>query len=165
MLGSYRVGLLLGLAFIGASPGFCSPESRVQITAPAPWLDSLERPDFAAPTSADAKQGFDVLLSEDQFSVGDQARYTHLTYRITSALGVQNGSNVTVTYDPEYESIDFHRLRIVGDGQVMDRLDALFVCRGRQNNFSDCDCRGHLDSAHPDFETREGHFRELSGYR
>ena len=123
MIGHCRAGLMLGFALVAASQGLSASGARVQVAPSPPWVDSVEKPDFAAPISADAKQGFDVLLSEDQFSVEDQARYTHLVYRITSALGVQNGSNVTVTYDPEYESIDFHRLCIVRDGQVIDRLD------------------------------------------
>src|SRR5580698_6785076 len=77
MIGLCRVGILLGLALASASPGLCIPDAHVHVAAPASWVDSLEKPDFAAPSSGDAKQGFDILLSEAQISVEDQARYTH----------------------------------------------------------------------------------------
>jgi len=123
MIGLSRSTLVSGLALIQVPAALGGPPARVQIAPPAAWVDSGVKPDYGAPDSPDAKKGFDILLADDQFSVDEQSRYFRLVYRITSAYGVQNGSSVSVTYDPEYESIDFHRVGIVRGGEEIDRLD------------------------------------------
>jgi hypothetical protein len=117
-----RPRLLVLAFFLCSLTIFAADTDRIRTAAPAEWIDRNEKVDLKVPASKDATAGFDILLSDEQIHVGLEARYLHMAYRITSAEAVQRGSQVSVNFDPEYESIDFHQLQVFRDGQPSNRL-------------------------------------------
>ena len=120
-----------------ASATVVSTPAPISAAAPTP-ADSATAPSFAiAPAaawvakytpeaSADVQsdgEGISYLLIDEQQNLEPRAAYRHEAYRITSDNGVQNGSSVGVTFDPTYERLTFHFVRIVRNGQTLDRLD------------------------------------------
>ncbi|ATC63874.1 hypothetical protein CMV30_07890 [Nibricoccus aquaticus] len=114
------VSLVLLLIFT-AAPG-SSQESPVRI-APAPeWIGEQEQPELSAPSPAKNPGGWFFLLFDRRFHAEESATYSHLAYRITNSSALQDGSQISVDYDPEYERIDFHAIRVVRAGKTTDRL-------------------------------------------
>jgi transglutaminase-like putative cysteine protease len=89
--------------------------------APA-WV-TVNNLDYTNPKlEADAEDGYFDLAFEKQVSVGEQSRYFRKAMKILSEAGVQNASEISVNFDPTYQSLTFHTVRIFRDGQVLNRL-------------------------------------------
>ncbi|TBW57953.1 DUF3857 domain-containing protein [Marinobacter halodurans] len=106
-------------------------------TGPVPdWVTPIDIP----VVESDGHEGSgstDVLLFDEQLNLtGDTPRqFFHLANHIRNAEGLQDNSSLSVTYDPDYESIVIHRIRIHRDGRVIDRLPtADFQIYQRESN-------------------------------
>jgi len=62
------------------------------------------------------------LLADMQTDVESQTRYHHYAYRFLSESGVQESSEQSFQFDPTYQKLSIHRLRIHRDGKIIDRL-------------------------------------------
>ena len=71
----------------------------------------------------DAEDGYVDIDYEKQVSLADQAVYIRESSRIISESGVQNNSQVSVGFDPTYQQLVFHTIRIIRDGQIINKLD------------------------------------------
>ncbi len=93
------------------------------IAAAPAWVKPFE-PDTSSPTSRDIPGGVAYLLKDRQESVAPGAYYYHEVRQITSENGVQNGASVSVSFDPSYQKLAFHLLRVTRkDGSPVNRLD------------------------------------------
>jgi hypothetical protein len=66
--------------------------------------------------------GFLYSLWEEQIHVDKEAAYNHIIREIVSEAGIQNGSSISVTYDPAYEKLEFHQLTIWRNNHPIQRL-------------------------------------------
>ena len=71
---------------------------------------------------AEAEDGLLNLRVERQVSLPDQSLYYRRTIKILSEAGVQNGSEISVNFDPVYEQLTFNSVLIIRDGKQIDKL-------------------------------------------
>ncbi|MEO6454432.1 MAG: DUF3857 domain-containing protein [Ginsengibacter sp.] len=71
----------------------------------------------------DAEDGYLDIGYEKQVSLIQQASYYKKTIKILSEAGVQNGSEISVTFDPAFEQLIFHSIRIIRDGKSLNKLE------------------------------------------
>ena len=116
---SFAFVLLLFL--FTAVPGF-SQDAPVRIAPEPEWIGAPEVPDLAAPSPAKNPGGWYFLLFDRRFHAEKAEAYSHIAYRIANSTALQDGSQISVDYDPEYERIDFHFIRVVRAGKTTDRL-------------------------------------------
>ena len=112
--------VMLALAFaLGAE---CAHADEVQTGPPPAWV-TLRTPDldFASPR-ADARYGGYQLLLDGQINSISGERFYQQVTRIVNQEGVSNFSDLTVSYDPSYASLEVHWFRIHRNGQVFDKL-------------------------------------------
>lgn len=114
--------LLLLLCFSPLWAAEIPGASRVKVAPPPEWVRAQSAPDDPAVTSKGASRGICYLLMDRQAEVEKQETYSHVAYRITSAAGMQDASQVAFSFDPDYQSIELHSLVIWRDGQRQDRL-------------------------------------------
>ncbi|HEX4630432.1 MAG TPA: DUF3857 domain-containing protein [Chthoniobacterales bacterium] len=89
--------------------------------APAPgWVKNFEP--LSKENDGDSG-GISYLLIDRQDNVGQQEAFYHEVRQVTSDNGVQNGASVTVSFDPAYQELIFHLLRVTRGGAVTNRLD------------------------------------------
>ncbi|WGK66306.1 DUF3857 domain-containing protein [Croceiramulus getboli] len=76
-------------------------------------------------TSASDEQnlGFYYLLVDNQDDLQSEQFYRRTIYEITNNQGVAEMSDLTVDYDPEYQKLFFHHIRIIREGQIIDRFE------------------------------------------
>jgi transglutaminase-like putative cysteine protease len=102
--------------------GFLSGQSyRLGIPPPA-WVIPLE-PDVSAPVpAAQVSAGIYFLLDETQDDLlpGQAAHYSHQAYRIVNRSGTEHGGELQIDFDPAYQTLAVHRLRIIRDGRPID---------------------------------------------
>jgi hypothetical protein len=74
------------------------------------------------PTRDDVSNGYYYTLYDLQSNLNCNTEYTHYIRDISNESGVQNGSEVSVTFAPEFQQVVFHRISILRDGAIIDRL-------------------------------------------
>lgn len=110
---------LLALAAAGRASG--APAYRV---APAPaWVASVEW-DRSRPPSAEGPDGLERLLADTQIRLGagGATRFFHGARRVVTAAGVENGAELSFEFEPSYERLTLHGVKV---HRGRERLDAL----------------------------------------
>ena len=92
-------------------------------TGPPPgWVDEAE-PDVSVWQDADGSPT-EFLLYDSQVRVGetDLQGWVHFALRLTGPAAVESNSQIEIGFDPTYQRVALHRLRVIRDGQVRDLL-------------------------------------------
>ncbi len=71
----------------------------------------------------DAADGYINISFETQVSLADQSKYFFYSKKIISKSGVQNESQISVSFDPSYEQLIFHSIHIIRKGEILNRLE------------------------------------------
>jgi transglutaminase-like putative cysteine protease len=69
-----------------------------------------------------ANDGYIDLLYDKQVSVASQATYFKRSIKILSESGVQNASEVSVSFDPSYSQLVFHSINIIRGHETINKL-------------------------------------------
>jgi transglutaminase-like putative cysteine protease len=95
------------------------------IGTPPGWVN-----DVAAPTGDWVKQqkptnGIAYLLVDRQWKVedGKQKFFNHVVSQALSVTGVEEVSQISIEFDPVYQSLTLHKVAIIRNGVSFDRLD------------------------------------------
>jgi hypothetical protein len=112
------LSIILGLLL---TPGL-QALPHVKTSALPGWL-YLTHPDLQKkPARDEISNGYYYVLYDLQSNLNCNTEYTHYIRDIANESGVQNGSEVSVTYAPEFQQVVFHRISILRDGVTIDRL-------------------------------------------
>lgn len=85
------------------------------------WVDFIDYADNEI-NKDDVSKGSFILLFDSQVNASKKVAYSRLVTKITDNVGIQNASTINVTYDPTYQSLKFHNIKVIRDGQVIDKL-------------------------------------------
>lgn len=118
----FTFSLCLVLLFWCSGAAFGDTPS-VHISAKPNWLSAI-KPYNQKPSSRTIERGFYYALIEEQVQVEKQADYNHIIREIVSETGIQNASQISVSFDPAYERLDFHDITVWRDGKPLNRLKA-----------------------------------------
>ncbi|MBA4135700.1 MAG: hypothetical protein C0518_00125 [Opitutus sp.] len=116
--------LLVSLSLLGSFVRAADP-ARPQIGPPPEWVNVLLQADLAAESRApivESGTGRDFLHFDEQTNLARQTRTFHTVYRITSQSGLSDGAQISRSFDPSYEALEFHSIRLWRDGAAQDRL-------------------------------------------
>lgn len=69
-----------------------------------------------------AEDGYIDLNHECQVNLAEQTTFYRNTTKIISQAGVQNGSQVSVTFDPAYSKLIFHYVNVIRQGTTIKKL-------------------------------------------
>ena len=117
-----RRGLvLLGLLLL-ATPLFAASFGDFDVAAPPAWVELASvNPALVAPQHQ-VRYGIYDLLSDHQVRVagdGSVEHYFRIARRVLSSSGVQNASELSIDFDPSYEKLVLHDVRLLrGDVRV-----------------------------------------------
>lgn len=78
----------------------------------------------ATPPAKDISDGYFLSFYENQNNVELQEDYSHTIREIVSDAGVQNGSEISVTYEPGFQKLIFHKIILWRNNQPSDQLKA-----------------------------------------
>jgi transglutaminase-like putative cysteine protease len=85
------------------------------------WLSAYK--DYnQKPSLRTIERGFFYALIEQQIQVEKQAHYHHVIKEIVSETGIQNASQISISFDPAFERLDFHNITIWRDNKPINRL-------------------------------------------
>jgi hypothetical protein len=104
--------LMMAIEVIGANVG----------VSPSPsWLIQVS-PSGPSPSSKEYSDGYYISFIDRQFHLENKVSYTRVIREIVTESGVQNGSEINVVFDPSYERLDFHYIKVWRDGKESSRL-------------------------------------------
>ncbi|MES1249500.1 MAG: DUF3857 domain-containing transglutaminase family protein, partial [Chitinophaga rupis] len=103
---------------------FISPVLSAQKPAIADepsWISSTDYNSAKIP--GDAEDGYSYLALEKQVNIAAHTVYHKTVIKIITGAGIQNASEVSVSYDPSYQHMVFHNIQIIRDGAVINKLN------------------------------------------
>lgn len=110
----------LGLLFLSLTL-FAGRKNPVVEKQPA-WVTATSINYTANKFDQEAEDGYSDLHYEKQVSLQQQSVFSKRAVHILSEAGVQNQSQISVEFDPSYQSLAFHTIRIVRGGEVINKL-------------------------------------------
>ena len=88
--------------------------------------DWVEVADVEWPENQNAEElsgGVHWLLVDKQHRPSSEESFHHFAVRMHSAQGIQDNADLNLNYDPEYQDLRLHFLRIHRDGEIINALD------------------------------------------
>jgi transglutaminase-like putative cysteine protease len=71
----------------------------------------------------EAEDGYFDIAYEQQVSLAQQSFFRRKSIKILTEAGIQNSSEVSVSFDPSYEQLTFHTIRIIRGNTIIDQLN------------------------------------------
>jgi Protein of unknown function (DUF2569)/Domain of Unknown Function with PDB structure (DUF3857)/Transglutaminase-like superfamily len=100
---------------------------RTSVGPAPPWVTDLDGRAEGTTDTTGLSGGVEYLLVDRQFHFGRQEEYGHQVLRYVSPTGVQGYSSVSVEFDPSYQTLTLHAIRIIRSGRVMEQLGTVQV--------------------------------------
>ncbi|HTK19175.1 MAG TPA: DUF3857 domain-containing protein [Mucilaginibacter sp.] len=95
---------------------------EIHTAAKPTWISTYK--DYnQKPSLRTIQDGYYYSLSEQQIHVEKKAQYFHYMREIISATGIQNGSQISVSFDPAFERLDFHEIIVWRNNKPQNRLN------------------------------------------
>lgn len=69
-----------------------------------------------------ASDGYIEMNFENQVNLADQSEYFRICKKILSQSGVQNASQISISFNPEFQQLIFHSIRIIRNNNSIDKL-------------------------------------------
>jgi len=159
------LGLLIAALALLAFPALqAAPGSRTVSIGPAPsWIARVDYDPAAEPPAGSASSGVYYLLSDAQERVASAEAFRRVAVRVLSEAGVQTASDISVDWDPQYQDIVFHSLRVIRAGSARDALSpAAFRVAQRETEFERSMYDGRLSALVSLGDVRSGDVIEYS---
>ena len=111
----------LALAMSAACPAWAR---ELLFEARPTWVDPVAVPMDVQAAPGSASGGVEYLLSDRQtrLEAHDIAAYVHYAMRAVSGDGVEEAAHVKVSFDPSYETLTLHSIKVHRGGRVFSRL-------------------------------------------
>ena len=103
-------------------PSFGNAQSKPLIQPEPSWVTHPAFDYNNTRMDEEAENGYINLELEKQVSIQQQSIYTKTAFRILSESGVQNGSQVSVNFDPTYNQLIFHSIKIIRGKETINKL-------------------------------------------
>lgn len=67
--------------------------------------------------------GLLTLLNDEQIHIPKKERYIRIVRKITDNVGVQDGSSISINFDPTYQQLFLHDITIIRKGKPINKLN------------------------------------------
>jgi transglutaminase-like putative cysteine protease len=117
--------LLLMASGVAAEALSVAARSRFSVRPCASWVEQIEADVPAKPPSDQVTGGIYHLLSDRQTRVQGtgQESYGHFSKQVVNAAGLEKASQVSVDFDPSFQRLVLHSVRVRRGGVWKNRLD------------------------------------------
>lgn len=95
----------------------------ITIEKPAAWVDVISTNYSPKIDINEIQDGYYYLLGDNQKNVEEKISYSHIAMKIISEAGVENASQVSIEYNPEYEKLLLHSIELIRDNKHINKLD------------------------------------------
>lgn len=103
------------------STGEGAAPKSFEVGPPASWVNIADVPTAGSPK--EHASGLDFLLLDQQVRIASGDTYLRRTYQIVSDSGRQNNAQVSLSFDPSYQTLKVHHLKLLRGAETIDKLD------------------------------------------
>jgi transglutaminase-like putative cysteine protease len=114
--------LAIALAINGYGADALAPETKPAVAPAPPWVVSHSFERLWSEDQVQPGEDQRILLLERQINAAENERFTHVARQILTPEGVQNGATISVDFDPTYQTLTFHWLRLWRDNTPVESL-------------------------------------------
>jgi len=97
---------------------------KVSIIPEPQWLYQVQQDNTKSYSPGSASNGYYIELADHQVNLLAQTEYRHVIRHITNESGVQNASEVSVTFSPSFQQVSFHKVTLWRNGKIISQLTA-----------------------------------------
>ncbi|MCZ8215739.1 MAG: DUF3857 domain-containing protein, partial [Cyclobacteriaceae bacterium] len=72
------------------------------------------------------ESGYLFLLLNEQEKYADKHQYFEYAYKILNTEGIQEMSDISISFDPSYENIEFHSIKIIRSNIEINQIPENF---------------------------------------
>jgi len=100
-----------------------SADEQVKFEPAPAWVQNLQPPSGGHLSAS--SNGLRYLLIDRQLNLDtrDVSQYSHYMMQITSTEGLEQASQLSFDFDPGFESLQIHQVRVLRQGVYLDRLE------------------------------------------
>ena len=115
--------VIAALMCLGGKASAQDIQKYAKVSAPGNWV-KVNIPSSDVPEKAVDMDSFYPLVDwQYRITEKDREFYGRFVEKLNTAKGVEDNSTVTISFDPEYQTITLHHLHIIRDGKIIDRLE------------------------------------------
>ena len=108
------------ILFFMVIASICQVHAKYQWAPISPIFDNIPVRVNSSIPETEIEDGFFYMLLDKQFDIRTKQQYFHYAYKVISESGIQNYSELTLNYNPAYETVELNSLRIYRDGKYID---------------------------------------------
>jgi hypothetical protein len=108
-------------------PGQDNQASKIQSAPASAWAELVEvKTDIPAP---EAKFGVEAhyLLEDQQVHIESESTFHRRVFKVLKPGGLQKHAQLHIPFDPAYQTVDVHFVRILREGNSIDQFDPKLV--------------------------------------
>lgn len=102
---------------------FCLRAENISVKPAPAWLYKPSLKPVKPYQDGSVGDGYYLEYVDVQVNLREQATFRHYIRHIVNETGVQNASEISVSYDPAYQKLVFHSVTLIRDGKKMNQLD------------------------------------------
>lgn len=110
----YLLLLLLG-------PFITYSAEQIAKTSPPKWVTKV---DISNDSILEGGGGFQYLVVDFQINLINKAKYGHYAIQVFNSEGIQSMSDIDISYDPSYQKLQIHKIQLIRDGSIIDKLNS-----------------------------------------
>ena len=115
--------IFLAILVAPLGPTATSVWAQQPTTGPVSGWVEIHQPDLkSSDQTTGLSGGMHFLLIDKQVNIPSQEIYRHFVIRVLNSEAVQSQSNISMDYDPSFQTLQIHSLRIHRAGRVIDNL-------------------------------------------
>lgn len=124
------VRLLSGVTLMLCLPLAAAAAEREYAYSSVPdWVISMPPDQTASLPAAQLKNGVYYLLSDEQVRLEGKERTTfrHVASRVVNDKGLSEAAEISIGFDPSYQTLNLHTLNVIRGGKVQNRLQTATI--------------------------------------
>jgi len=127
MLGPFKIAQLSVVMLLMTFGHFTSRAQNiadhVRLTGQPDWVKDYPVPQYDLSDYSDRDSYYEIIDWQDKMDTDREAEFVRYAEVMNTPRGVENNSNVSISFDPSYENIDFHYVKIKRGGEYIDKTD------------------------------------------
>lgn len=116
----YAILLTLVIAFCGHAQNI---HDYIKIAKPPQWVETYDIPDYDLSKYADRDSYYELIDWQSKIDEKTESFFSHWVEVLNSPAGVEDNSNIRISFNPAYETINLHYIRVRRNDEIIDKTD------------------------------------------
>lgn len=92
--------------------------NNVRIKSTPNWVNSVK---LKSDSITSRGGGYQFLMTDYQENISAKTSYYHNMISVFNSEGIQEMSDLTISYDPAYQTLNIHKLQVIRNGEVINK--------------------------------------------